>query len=583
MTRRSCFLRALPLGLVSLSACGSSGSSPPGSSMFDAGSTPSSSSSSASSSGPTMLGGRDGGGADAASSTSVFLPSGPVTDFPSPIVTGGAPSSAASLFGSSSQVAPSGGPCIVEPESDVLYPQDWLRPRFRWTASGGENLFELRLKVKNQTRDLVVYTAQSSWTMPSAMWDALRVHSPTEPMTLTIRGGVYSGGTLTTVSAGTSTSMGIAPVQATGAIVYWTTSNGTALMGFQVGDESVEKVLVPSQLTETSTSCIGCHTASPDGEFVGVALQGPNGWQNAMALVEADAGTVGTPPSFLGAGGKAALARGNQGIGSFSRAHWSPGDRREVVSYDDSNGKSGVLQWLDVEAKTTSAGFGTIARDGDPNLAGAPAWSHDGKTVAYVSTNRICDGRLGAGCDGVTYTDTSDPGSTADLYTVPYAGGAGGAATPVPGASSSDQQEYYPIFSPDDAWLAFARIPDGLNMYDQPQAEVYVIPASGGTATRLAANDPPTCSGQTSPGVTNSWPKWGPLAQSALGSTYYWLVFSSTRTGNPQLYVTSVVVTGTHVATHGSLYLWNQPDSENNHTPAWDTFKVPMATVGSPK
>ncbi len=50
-------------------------------------------------------------------------------------------------------------------------------------------------------------------------------------------------------------------------------------------------------------------------------------------------------------------------------------------------------------------------------------------------------------------------GSTADLYTVLYANGAGGTATPVSGASDPTLQEYYPVFSPDDAWLAFDSIP----------------------------------------------------------------------------------------------------------------------------
>jgi hypothetical protein len=54
-------------------------------------------------------------------------------------------------------------------------------------------------------------------------------------------------------------------------------------------------------------------------------------------------------------------------------------------------------------------------------------------------------------------------------------------------------------------------------------------------------------------------------------------VFSSTRSdaGNPQLYITSIVESGGKISTHGSIYLWNQPATENNHTPAWDTFKVP--------
>ena len=29
------------------------------------------------------------------------------------------------------------------------------------------------------------------------------------------------------------------------------------------------------------------------------------------------------------------------------------------------------------------------------------------------------------------------------------------------------------------------------------------------------------------------------------------------------------------ITSHGAIYLWNQPATEANHTPAWDTFKVP--------
>ena len=49
---------------------------------------------------------------------------------------------------------------------------------------------------------------------------------------------------------------------------------------------------------------------------------------------------------------------------------------------------------------------------------------------------------------------------------------------------------------------------------------------------------------------------------------------------NPQLYVAPVVVdeageTPT-VVTYPALYLWNQPAAENNHTPAWDVFLIPV-------
>jgi hypothetical protein len=520
----------------------------------------------------------DGGGGDGGNM--VYEPSGPVTDFPTPVFDGTAPTNSGTLFGPEGSGAKTGGPCLVEPESNVIYPQNWLRPRFTWTPASGQNLFELRLHVKNQIKDLIVYSTNTQWTMPAAMWDALRTDSPTEPMTLSITGGVYNGTTLTGEALGSSYPEMIAPVQATGTIVYWTTSAGTALKGFAIGDETVETVLTPPQVTETTTTCIGCHTSSPGGEYVGFSLSGAMGWPNAMALLNPDAGTVGTPPTFLGAGASAALARNSLGISTFSLGHWTTGDRRMIVAFNDTTAttQTNVLQWIDLEATTAGTATGTLARTGDPNSGGAPAWSHDGNTVAYVSTNYFCSGRLGAGCDGQTYNAHADPGSTADIYTIPYAGGAGGKATPLPGASNPSLTEYYPIFSPDDAWLAFDSIPNGLNMYNQSSAEVSVIPSSGGTATRLEANDPPACSGVTSPGVTNSWPKWGPTALMGNGSTFYWLVFSSTRSaaGNPQLYVTGVVETDGKIATHGALYLWNQPATENNHTPAWDTFQVPV-------
>ena len=58
------------------------------------------------------------------------------------------------------------------------------------------------------------------------------------------------------------------------------------------------------------------------------------------------------------------------------------------------------------------------------------------------------------------------------------------------------------------------------------------------------------------------------------------MIFSSTRTaGRPQLYVTPVVDDGGTVRTYPALYLWNQPATENNHTPAWDNFDIGVGRV----
>jgi hypothetical protein len=476
------------------------------------------------------------------------------------------PSNAAALFGPTTAAAGDaggGGPCLVEPEIGSLYPNNWLRPRFHWIAPSDENIFELRVHAANQTNDLVVYTTATSWTMPAAMWTALSLDSQDVAMTVTITGASYTAGasTLSGVAVGSSGSIGIAPAAAPGAIVYWTTSGGTALKGFKIGDENVGTVMVPSQLKEQTTDCVGCHTSSPDGLFVGLTTN--NNWNNSIGSVQAN--IEGTAPSFLGSAASTALLAGPRGIGSFSAAHWATGDHVTITTVNDKD-----IGWVDLEATDPS-------RTGDPSHGGAPTWSHDGKTITYVSTNAITTGRLGDGA--------------ADLFQIPYNDRAGGTATPVTGAADPNFEEYYPVYSSDDAMLAFDRIAitKGVtqNMYNQPAAEVYVIPSKGGTATRLAANDPPACTGKASPGVTNSWPKWSPAATTtADGRTFYWAVFSSTRDegSNPQLYVTPVVVDRAgKVTTYQALYLWNQPADENNHTPAWDIFQIPPTPPPSVK
>jgi mono/diheme cytochrome c family protein len=477
-----------------------------------------------------------------------------------------APPDAPALFGPPEGGEPSGGPCLVDPEDQALFPSNWLPPRFRFVPVAGQNLFEIRVHTDSEPSDLVVYTAHTSWTMPAAMWSAAANALTDKTLTVTVRGAVFDGMKLVSPpSMGSKVTVSIAPVSAAGNVVYWTTGAGSALKGFAVGSTSVVPVLTPGQV-EMPTSggaavtCVGCHTSTPDGLYASFTAQGP--WANAIASI--DAASVGKKPPFLGAGAEAALSQPEMGIHTYSKAHWAPGDRIKVAPLG--NYANSRLIWLDLEAQSPAEGaaFGTIPRSGDPRGVGAPTWSHDGNTIVYVSTNAQTTGRLDNG--------------EADLYAVPYNNKAGGVAAPIPGASDPALAEYYPAFSPDDKYLIFNRVPNGNNMYNQALTEVFVIPSGGGSAARLLANDPPACAGKTSPGVTNSWAKWSPEATSKGGRTYYWIIFSSARSakGNPQLYLTALVEEAGSLTTHGALHFWNQPEDENNHTPAWDVFQIPV-------
>ncbi len=496
---------------------------------------------------------------------------GPYDDFPvAPIVdTGGAttvPGDVGTQFGGASTGSPSGGPCMFEPEVGTLYPRNWIRPRFSWIAGTNESIYELRITSPSQINALVVYTTATTWTMPATIWETLRVHSVSSPLTITVRGATFDGTTVSNTAIGSTGDVAIAPVDAPGAIVYWTTTNAR-LRGFKIGDETVKDIITPTQAataaSSTGAQCIGCHSSTPDGNFVGFSSsqQAGTGDPTMLGLLTSD-GTPTAPP-FLTPSAITLMQRQNQEAPVFSKQHWTAGDHAAVTMFPI-NSKFEMM-WTDLETASTDqgTGWGVIARDGDStNAAASASFAHTSDTLLYVSAPGVSS--------GVTVQH-------GNLMTVPYNNRAGGAATPISGADTAAYNEYYPTFAPDDKYVAYNRVTDGANSYNNAQAEVWVIPSGGSaTPTRLAANDPPSCTGKASPGVTNSWPKWAPAATDDGGSRYYWLTFSSTRSvgGNPQLYVTPVIDDGATLHTYPALYLWNQPATENNHTPAWDNFSI---------
>ncbi len=586
--------------------------------------------------------------------------SGPCQDFQSdPIVADtNVPSNASTLFGPATNGSSSGGPCLYEPSVSsgsspgALFPNNWLRPIFEFTAPSGQSLFEIRIVTAAEANPLVVYTTKTSWTMPLTLWTALAKNAMGVPITVSVRGMASGGGT---PSLGTSGDIQIAPAAATGAMVFWSTasfltnSTSTNLQGFQVGDEGTTLALSPTQVQQQvwaqpptggnfpqppvlePVGCIGCHTSTPDGNYVGFTAQWP--WPNALASVEADSGTpVGAAPPWLTAsainnlgpntndanylGGTYVSATNNVddvmlGVQTFSQAHYAAGDHIEITSVGAAkdqpdipntmtlapiqpSGVTSQLIWINLEfagdatmgrpsaapGALSNGGWGVLARGGDSQSAGTPSWSHDGNTIAYTSVNGgTMDGRLDAPLSG-----------SADVMTIPYANKAGGQATAVPGASDPTVNEYFPSFAPDDSLIAFNRVPSSATMYQQPLAEVWVVPATGAAsgATRLASNDPPSCTNTKSPGVQNTWPKWAPgPSPGSDGNTYYWVTFSSTRSpdsgGKTQLYVSGIMKTPSGViTTYPAIYLWNQDPTVNNLIPAWDKFTIAHGTTPPP-
>jgi hypothetical protein len=542
--------------------------------------------------------------------------------------------------------------CIIEPRDGMLIPANMLRPRVRFNGTG--SIHQIRLHAEREANDLVVYTTQNPWIVPVDIWEGLSKNVFEEDVTVTVRSAGAGGST----SEG-SVKFRIAPVQAGGSMIYWGATNEqpglstTRLLAFGVGEEAVITALRPGDVRETmlgdnaqinraefgapqgQARCVGCHTSTGDGKAV---ITGDH-WPWNLAVTDISQGAGGRPADISPLGALL-LQMPWLGVSSTSRGDWATGSRIAITSagprpammpgfvprqdqqhqdmgFGQSQNQTGrdALIWIDMAAPGAvpaldglnddkevgaamiaafGSGWGVIERSGDPRAAVTPDWSHDGATIAYTSTDSTSDGRVGNDANEV------------DIYTVPFARGRGGQASPLAGASAPGVAEYYPDFSADDRYIAFNRVEQGRGrIYYHPQGEIYVVPAAGGQATRLAANDPPACTGESSPGVTNSWPKWSPTVRGGPenspheGKLYYFLLFSSARQSPfrlgqgpaSQLYLATLVQLpdGT-LQTYPAMYLWNQafeitdpnadppqvvPLQTSNLTPAFDEFVIP--------
>jgi len=552
------------------------------------------------------------------------------------------------------QAATADALCVSEPAQGSIFPAAWTRPRFNADVTGPA---KITLTTSRMRHSFTYYAAQMPALLPLAVWESLSKSVYNEDIQYT----VVSDGK---AAAG---SFQVAPVAAGGSMVFWG-STGTepgpqtnALYGFGVGEEGVIKALAPGDFAGVALQdnanlrdeyadekgqsvCVGCHASSPDGRAVATV----DHWEWNLRVGSIEPGQAGAAPEFLSAAGAAMLSMTWLGAPTFSLGDWDTGAHRMITSWSERDittdpGSAwkthdgsvphdstpiwpSELIWMDLSSsaavsvdlrsatatsyvnnnqdlqKAVAAMRGgsweKLERTGDDHHAVMPDWSHSGASVVYTSTDAPQDGRVGTAKE-------------VDIYEVPFAGGAGGDATPVDGAAEADFFEYYPDYSPDDELIAFNRVPkydtgtdkkDAFNhVYYRPESDIYVVSPEGGAATRLSSNDP-VCGGESGK-LYNSWAKWAPSMASDGEKTYYFLIFSTARNSpmdiprgqdrkSPasQLYMTTVIKNADgSIESGAAIYLWNQRNlvsgsgdaaevSElltNNVTPAWDQFQIP--------
>jgi Flp pilus assembly protein TadD len=402
--------------------------------------------------------------------------------------------------------------------------------------------------------------AAHTWMPDAATWAAIKEHSVGRPATIVITGH-RAGDSKTILSRGqVSLQTSSDPV---GAPIFY---RDVPLMP----SENEKGVIKPLALTAVPLvawrlrsvgdkesrvvmqglhTCANCHSFSADGKTLGLDMDGPGNDKGLYAIAKVQ------PQMTIRNEDLVAWSTFRGKLGSKLRVGFmsqiSPDARYVITTVNDpgidqtdyerhknpidlvrnmyvANFKDyrflqvfyttrGVLAWY----KRESAHLQYLPGAADTHYVHTNAvWSPDGKYLVFARAQA-----QDAYPDGVQLAEyAGDPKETQvqfDLYRIPFNEGKGGKPEPILGASRNGMSNSFPKISPDGRWIVFVQSRNGLLM--RPDGQLFIVPASGGTARRMRCNTP----------LMNSWHSFSPNGR--------WLVFSSkSRSPYTQMFLTHI-------------------------------------------
>ncbi|HET6281515.1 MAG TPA: hypothetical protein VFH73_11120 [Polyangia bacterium] len=438
------------------------------------------------------------------------------TALPPPTGATALPPSPAKAFGGPADAARA--PELLYPNDGVLLPPNLfeIEVHFR-TGAAANSLFEIAFA--NELTDVRAYTRcvpvgdvtdPGCLYMPSReVWTGLaETNRGAAPLTLTVRATDDAGAA---VGRSLAQTLRFAPADVRGALYYWTTSQGSAVMRWNFADASrrdAERFLGPEASGNPAVFCVGCHALSRDGAKMVVSTSRTNA---------ATGGVIDGSMLLYDVARRTPVAPFPLAQRSTFES-WSP-DASAFVGVFGDGGEKDLLLF----DGATGARMGVIPLGG--LQADHPDWSLDGNRIAFTEV-------------GVTHIDQAP-----ERGGIGYVerGATGGWSAPQRlVASAAGKNRYYPAVAPEGSFVVYdeSTCPPG-KTYDRtcnadtdPSARLWAArfpPASSAPIELVAANRP-GISDRGATDLATSYPKWNPFSfQISQDSQILWLTFSSLR------------------------------------------------------
>lgn len=410
---------------------------------------------------------------------------------------------------------PSLNAALAYPLDGALLPTNLQPMEVQWKPAGSATLFDVAftgalLDVHLLTPCNAIGTTGGCGVVPDDVtWRGiLATARGGDPIQVTVK-STADGSKLGT---STSASLQVASGDVAGGLYFFNTrgekkpdgsSSGPGIFRFDFQTSTIGPFFTEGQ-------CAGCHALSRDGTRMLAAVCTPDVpcASGAMQLVDLDVASKAATRPPLPDGDSYLQAWTSDNKYFVTAPACSGTDPAKPYACTGTTG--GLFKLWDA---TTRTKLGDV-----PTGAGAlhPAFSNDDKHFAFVRGNPY-------------YAPISTVKSS--IFTMSFVEGSPptwGAPTPLV-QSAGEDNNYYPDYSPDDAWVLFTRSQCGpgdpvqyCDAYDDPSARILVVPAGGGAPIDLArANG----SGH----LDNSWPKWSPFKGTYKGGDIYWFTISSVR------------------------------------------------------